>query len=166
MIYMDEAHGAMLDYEAYTGGWSENMSKDQGMRFEQIVQEDPDMPFFIEVRRRRVERESDMRFHISWCLHEKLDELMPVSRVDVEREERALDSRVRKLDFEDYKRQRDAELEILRTDRKAYVAERMQGLGILLPVIPAEERADMIKIFAFEWQSKLAVVCGAEEIQQ
>jgi len=163
MSYLEEALDAYLDYEAFTNGFAdETMTEEQGLRFENMAEEDPDLPFFTAVRRLRLEREADMRFHISWCLQEKLDEIVPVSYVNVEREEDELNSRVRKLDFADYK----DDLRQLQDDRKLYIAEKMQSSGIMLPILSSEERAGMIKNYSAEWQMKLLQAKHATRIFQ
>lgn len=163
MSYLEEALDAYLDYEAFTNGFAdETMTEEQGLRFENMAEGDPDLPFFTAVRRLRLEREADMRFHIAWCLQEKLDEIVPVSYVDIEREEDELTSRVRKLDFADYK----DDLRQLQADRRLYIAEKMQSSGIMLPVLSAEERAGMIKNHSSEWQMKLLQAKHATRIFQ
>ena len=152
MSDLKDALDAYLDYEAYTNGFAdETMSEEQGLRFEQMAAEDPDLPYFVHVRRTRLEREADMRFNISWCLQEKFDEIMPISRTDVIREEQELDARVRKLEFADFKK----ELRLLHADRRSFIAEKMQSSGILLPIISAEERAGMIREYDSEWHNGL-----------
>lgn len=160
MSYLEEALDAYLDYEAFTNGFAdETMTEEQGLRFTDMAEEDPDLPFFTAVRRLRLEQEADMRFHITWCLQEKLDEIVPVSYINVEREEDELNARVRKLDFADFRN----DLKQLQADRRLYIAEKMQSSGILLPVISAEERADMITTYSLEWQHELLDYTNATE---
>lgn len=162
MTSIAQAYEVRRDYEAFhEGSADENMTEEQARAWEDMLSSDPDLGYFTEVRRQRIEEEAVIEWNVRTLVTDKLDELIPVERVDVYMEERDLDARVRRSEFSERQQREKMELEKLKQNRKAFVAERIQGMFYQL--FSKDDRKELIEEYAAQWRLELVAWQQATE---